>query len=129
MCGILLKVSNKPLDIPSCIPQPLRQTDNDQKTNSNQHQQQHQQWETLDKAIIESFLNKGSELKPLTNQQIYKLNNLSHLRELNNQLSKLKNNVKRLSSDLEYQRQEQIKQLQTEIDLISKDMMMMIMMG
>ncbi|KGQ95842.1 hypothetical protein MEU_02243 [Candida albicans P37005] len=121
MCGILLKVSNKPLDIPSCIPQPLRQTDNDQKTNSNQHQQQHQQWETLDKAIIESFLNKGSELKPLTNQQIYKLNNLSHLRELNNQLSKLKNNVKRLSSDLEYQRQEQIKQLQTEIDLISKD--------
>ena len=34
----------------------------------------------INNAIIESFLNKGSELKPLTNQQIYKLNNLSHLK-------------------------------------------------
>lgn len=124
MCGILLKVANKPLDVPSCIPQPLKPQHNDhQNTNNNNNNNfNHQQWETLDTNIIQTFLDKGSELKPLTNQQLYKLNNLSHLRELNNQLSKLKNNVKTLSSpDLENQRQQDIKQLQSQIDLISRD--------
>ena len=124
MCGILLKVANKPLDVPSCIPQPLKPQHNDhQNTNNNNNNNfNHQQWETLDTNIIQTFLDKGSELKPLTNQQLYKLNNLSHLRELNNQLSKLKNNVKTLSSpDLENQRQQDITQLQSQIDLISRD--------
>ncbi|CAX44044.1 asparagine synthase, putative [Candida dubliniensis CD36] len=125
MCGILLKVANKPLDVPSCIPQPLKPQHNDHQNNNNNNNNNnfnHQQWETLDTNIIQTFLDKGSELKPLTNQQLYKLNNLSHLRELNNQLSKLKNNVKTLSSpDLENQRQQDITQLQSQIDLISRD--------
>lgn len=125
MCGILLKVANKPLDVPSCIPQPLKPQHSDHQNNNNNNNNNdfnHQQWETLDTNIIQTFLDKGSELKPLTNQQLYKLNNLSHLRELNNQLSKLKNNVKTLSSpDLENQRQQDIKQLQSQIDLISRD--------
>ena len=82
MCGILLRVSNSSVETPSCI-SCLSNVDG-----------KYEQWDTLDPEIIQSFLDNGSKLSPLTEQQLYKLDNLPLLRELNNQLLKIKNNVK-----------------------------------
>lgn len=105
MCGILLRVSNSSVETPSCI-SCLSNVDG-----------KYEQWDTLDPEIIQSFLDNGSKLSPLTEQQLYKLDNLPLLRELNNQLLKIKNNVK---AD-PVVRQQQIDEVQNQIDAISKE--------
>ncbi|EMG49919.1 hypothetical protein G210_5127 [Candida maltosa Xu316] len=106
MCGILFKVSKSKLEPPSCIPQPLTKNNDIFQT-----------WETLDPETIQHFLDEGSKVPALSKQQIYKLENLSHIRDLNNELSKIKNNVKTDPS----MKTEKINQIQTQIDSISKE--------
>ena len=106
MCGILLKISKLSLDKPSCIPELPNVVD-----------EKYRQWDTLDSETIRTFLDNGSRLSPLTKQQIYKLDNLPLLRELNNQLSKIKNNVK---TD-PVVKQQQTDDVQKQIDFISKE--------
>ncbi|RCK55043.1 hypothetical protein Cantr_04365 [Candida viswanathii] len=106
MCGILLKVFKGLTEVPSCIPQPLHTLD-----------EKYQQWETLDQRTIQTFLDHGSKLSPLTQQQVYKLENLPLLRELNNELLKIKNNVKADPVVKQQQRDE----IQRQIDAISKE--------
>ncbi|CAI5758072.1 unnamed protein product [Candida verbasci] len=105
MCGILLNITKNYLNIPSCIP--LNYDSNDK----------FQSWETQDSKVISNFLKSGSKLNPLTDQQLKKLNNLDKLRDLNLQLTKIKNNVK-ISKEL---KEEKINEIQSQIDEFTKE--------
>jgi len=75
------------------------------------------EWETKDPQVIERFLQKGSQVEELTQQQQKKLNNLDELRSLVNQLTKVKNNVKISALNKE----QQASAIQCEIDAIGKE--------
>ncbi|KAG7662875.1 uncharacterized protein J8A68_003646 [[Candida] subhashii] len=107
MCGILLRISNKSVEIPTCIP----------STSFTTHNDIFQTWETQDPEIINQFLVEGSKLKPLTKQQLFKLNNLDYLRELNAKLSKIKNNVKLPAEVKKFE----LDSIQSEIDTLTKE--------
>ncbi|KAI5952412.1 hypothetical protein KGF54_003279 [Candida jiufengensis] len=108
MCGILLRVSKTSFAQTTCFPE---------LTEVKENNLQLLVWETNDNSTIDKFLKEGSKLKPLSKQQLHKLNNLDLLRDLNSQLSKLRNNVK-IS---EVEKFEKIIQVQDQINEITNE--------
>ena len=110
MCGILLRVSKEPIKKPLCIPQPIQTLQGSSDLSS-------EIWDTTDPDVIKTFLQQGEKLRPLSPQQVRKLNSLDELRDLTKQLAKVKNNVK-LPQEV---KEDQVRNIQDQIDDISRE--------
>lgn len=100
MCGILCRVGRQSVDLPTEIR--LEQRDG------------YKSWGTRDRATINEFTSRGIDKFKLNQSDLNKLNNSDKLRELNNSMSKIRNNVKLDKETL----QQKLDAIQIEIDSI-----------